>query len=111
MLNICFIIIMEVKEMGYTIESGDVFVGKRKFREEMPRLIEEAKQASTKIIITDRGEPEAVCMSIEEYEALNELIEDLHDRNVLMMVSKSRKEIESGDVFSIDELKEFLEVE
>ena len=111
MINNCSIIIMEVKEMGYTIESGDVFVGKRKFREEMSQLIEKARQASSKIIITDRGEPEAVCMSIGEYEALNELIEDLHDRNVLMMVSKSRKEIESGDVLGIDELKEFLEIE
>lgn len=97
--------------MGYTINSSDIFVGRRKFREGMTALIKKAHQKKSKIIITDRGRPDAVCIPIEEYEALMEYLEDVHDRNMLLMVAKSRKEIESGEYLKIDELREFLDLE
>lgn len=96
--------------MGYRIESSDIFVGRRKFREELPALIEKARDSQSKIIITERGEPDAVCLPITEYEALMELLEDMHDRNILLQVAKSRREIERGDVLGIEELEEFLEL-
>ena len=97
--------------MGYTINSSDIFVGRRKFREGMTALIKKAHQKKSKIVITDRGQPDAVCIPIEEYEAMMEFLEDAHDRNLLLMVAKSRKEIESEEVLTIDELREFLELE
>ncbi|MFH1150434.1 MAG: type II toxin-antitoxin system Phd/YefM family antitoxin [Actinomycetota bacterium] len=97
--------------MGYSISSSDMFVGRRKFREGMTALIKKAHQKKAKIIITDRGRPDAVCMPIEEYEALIEYLDDVHDRNVLLQVARSRREIESGDVMGLEELKGFLEIE
>ncbi len=96
--------------MAYTIDASDIFVGRRKFRESMPALIKKAQQKRAKIIITDRGQPDAVCLPIEEYQALMELLEDLHDRNLLLMVAKSRKELESGEFMVAEDLKEFLEL-
>lgn len=96
--------------MGYTISSSDIFVGRRKFRESMGALIKKAHQKKSKIVITDRGRPDAVCIPIEEYEAMMEYLEDVHDRNLLLMVAKSRKEIDSGEVLGLDEFKEFLEL-
>ncbi|MBU1672364.1 MAG: type II toxin-antitoxin system Phd/YefM family antitoxin [Actinobacteria bacterium] len=97
--------------MGYSISSSDMFVGRRKFREGMTALIKKAHQKKAKIIITDRGRPDAVCMPIEEYEALMEYLDDVHDRNVLLQVARSRREIESGEAMSLEELKGFLEIE
>lgn len=96
--------------MGYTISSSDIFVGRRKFREGMGALIKKAHQKKSKIVITDRGRPDAVCIPIEEYEAMMEYLEDVHDRNLLLMVAKSRKDIDSGEVLGLDEFKEFLEL-
>lgn len=96
--------------MGYSISSSDMFVGRRKFREGMTALIKKAHQKNAKIIITDRGRPDAVCIPIEEYEALMEYLEDVHDRNLLLQVARSRAEIENGEVLGLGELKEFLEL-
>lgn len=97
--------------MGYSVSSSDMFVGRRKFREGMTALIKKAHQKKAKIIITDRGRPDAVCMPIEEYEALMEYLDDVHDRNVLLQVAKARGEIERGEAMGLDDLKEFLEIE
>jgi prevent-host-death family protein len=97
--------------MGYKIDHSDIFVGRRKFRESMPSLIKKAHQKRSKIIITDRGQPDAVCLPMEEYQSLMELLEDLHDRNLLLMVAKSRKELEAGEFLVAEDLKEFLELE
>jgi len=97
--------------MGYRIESSDIFVGRRRFREELPTLIERARDSHSKIIITEHGEPDAVCLPVTEYEALMELLEDMHDRNILLQVAKSRKEIEHGEAQGLEELEGFLELE
>ncbi len=97
--------------MGYSIESSDIFVGRRKFREGMTALIKKARQKQSKIIVTDRGQPDAVCLPIEEYEALMEYLEDVHDKNVLLMVARSRRAFETGDYMTLDELEEFLRLE
>ena len=75
--------------MGYTMNSSDIFVGRRKFREDMTALIKKPHQKKSKIVITERGQPDAVCIPIEEYEVLTEFLEDVHDRNFLLMVAKS----------------------
>lgn len=96
--------------MGYTVSSSDIFVGRRKFRENMTAHIKKARQKKSKIIVTDRGQPDAVCIPIEEYEALMEYLEDVHDRNMLLSVARSRKEIESGEFLEVGELEEFLQL-
>jgi hypothetical protein len=39
-----------------------------------------------------------------------EYLEDVHDRNMLLSVARSRKEIESGELLDVGELKEFLQL-
>jgi len=97
--------------MGYAINSSDIFVGRRKLRESLPTLLPQARKEHSRIVITDRGEPEAVCLPIEEYEAMLELIEDLHDRNLVEMVSESRREIQRGEVMEAAGLREFLDLD
>ena len=47
-------------------------------------------------------------MPIEEYEVLMELIEDMHDTNLVMTVAKSRREIDKGETVGLEELRKSL---
>jgi prevent-host-death family protein len=97
--------------LSYPVRKEDEFIGKREFRAKMPDIIYRARQKGSRVFITDRGKPDAVCMPIEEYEALMELIEDMHDKNLVMTVSRSRREIERGETVGLEELKKSLGLE
>ena len=94
--------------MPYPVRKEDEFIGKREFRAKMPDIIYRARKKGSKVFITDRGRPDAVCMPIEEYEALMELIEDMHDANLVMSVHKSRREIAKGETVGLEELRKSL---
>jgi prevent-host-death family protein len=96
--------------MSYPVHRGDDFVGRRDFRERLPEILKAARKKKSLVFITDRGKPDAVCMPVEEYEALTELMEDLRDPELISMVKKSRREIERGEVMELEELKEYLEL-
>lgn len=96
--------------MPYPVHREDEFVGKRDFRERLPEILEAARKKKSLVFITDRGKPDAVLMPVEEYEAFVELLEDLRDPELISMVKRSRREIEKGEVMSLEELKDYLDL-
>lgn len=60
------------------------------------------------VIVTRRGRPAAVLVPVDEYHALEETAEILSDRQMLAAIEEGLREVEQGDTFTLDELRQEL---
>lgn len=68
-------------------------------------LIEETANKLRSFIITHRGKPKAVVISIDELESWQETLDVLTENpNIVKDIAKSRKEFKEGKTISLDEL-------
>ena len=68
-------------------------------------LIEEVANKLRSFIITHRGKPKVVVMSIDELESWQETLDVLTENpNILKDLAKSKREIKEGKVISLDGL-------
>lgn len=74
-------------------------------RQNLPKLVKQAKNEGESFEITVNGRFEAVIMSAEDYEELIETIEILSDQAILKDINKSEKQIKKKEVVKLSELK------
>ncbi len=83
-----------------------------KLKELRPGLPEVIKNIDTKLdrfIVTKRGKPVAVMLSVDDYEGLLETLEILSDKDTVRRIKKAKKEISEGKTISLQKLKERIE--
>jgi antitoxin YefM len=83
-----------------------------KLKELRPGLPEVIKSIDTKLdrfIVTKRGRPIAVMLSVDDYEGLLETLEILSDKDAVRRIKKAKKEIREGKTISLQKLKERIE--
>lgn len=71
--------------------AADKFYGVKEARQNFTEIVKQAHELLQRFIITNRGEPEAVVMSIDEYEDLLEVIEDLSNPELIDEIAEARK--------------------
>ncbi len=77
-------------------------------RSRLSELVDEVEARHEHLVITRNGRPAAVVLSADEYEALEETLEILEDPETLGALGESEKDVRSGRVFSLSEVKRDL---
>lgn len=68
----------------------------RELRPKLPSVIRDAAATSARYIVTRRGKPEAVILSIEDYESLLETLDIERDPSLVRRLRKAQEEIKKG---------------
>jgi prevent-host-death family protein len=68
----------------------------RELRPKLPSVVRDASATSARYIVTRRGKPEAVILSIDDYESLIETLEIQSDRALLRRLRQAEAEIKKG---------------
>lgn len=79
------------------------FVGTHELRKDLSRLLASVKLAGEPIVITSQGKPTAVLTSVENYNQLQEMIDELQlaikeltDKTYIKTLVEEKKKIKSG---------------
>lgn len=81
----------------------------KKLRPDLPAVIKNVDTRLDRYIITRRGKPVVVMMSVDDYESILETIEILSDRQAVKRIKQAKKEIAQGKTVSLENLRRKLE--
>ncbi len=68
----------------------------RELRPRLPGVVRDASATSARYVVTRRGKPEAVLLSIQDYEGLLETLEIERDSALLKRLRKAELELKKG---------------
>lgn len=68
----------------------------RELRPKLPSVVRDAAATSARYVVTRRGKPEAVILSIEDYESLMETLEIERDPALVRRLRKAEAELKKG---------------
>ena len=77
-------------------------------RQNLPTLVEKAEKQLKQYVITVRGIPSAVLMSLREYESWKETNEILADKGLMRAIRQGEKEIKEGKLYDWEDVKKEL---
>lgn len=77
-------------------------------RNKLPTLVDNAKKKLNEYVITVNGSPEAILMSIKEYESWKETMEILSDPELMEAIREGEKDIKEGRVYNWEDVKKEL---
>ena len=84
----------------YTFSGGETTmtntISLKNLRPKLPKVIEGIDKKFERYIVTKRGNPVVVMLSIEDYESLTETLDILEDKETMQRVRKGEKEIQQG---------------
>jgi len=95
----------------YTLFGGPIMtntISLKELRPDLPKVIEQIDNKLARYIITKRGKPVVVMLSIDDYESLTETLDILADRETMRRVRRGEAEIRKGETRSWKELKHSL---
>ncbi len=70
----------------------------KKLRPELPRVIERIDKKLDRYVITRRGEPVAVMMSVDDYESLIETLDIVNDPVTMKRLKRAENDAKKGRV-------------
>lgn len=89
------------------------FVGSHELRKELTRLLDNVKKTNEPVVITSQGKPTAILTSVENYNQLQEMIDELQlaikeltDKAYIKTLVEQKKRIRSGKGISAQKLYE-----
>jgi len=80
----------------------------RDLRPKLAKILKNISDRFDRYIITKRGSPEAVIMSIDDYESILETMDIESDKAIMHRLSKADKEKKAGRGRSLDQIKKDL---
>ena len=80
----------------------------KKLRPNLPKVIQEIDSKMTRFIVTKRGKPAALMMSVEDYESLIETLDVLSNSGLSERIKIAEEELRNGNVRALDEIDEEL---
>ena len=84
----------------YTIKEDTTLVGVSELRNRMDKVLEEARHH--KVIIERRNKPVAVLMAIDQYDAMEEILDRIEDLELGRGARKREKSSKGSDYISIE---------
>ena len=78
-------------------------ISTRSLRANLANVIKDVKTNFDRYIILRRGEPEAIIMSIDDYEGWLETIEIMSDKKAMADIKKAKKELREGKFHTFKE--------
>ena len=80
----------------------------RELRPKLASVIENIHGKFDRYVITRRGKPEVVMMSIEDYESILETLEIQADKQLMKRINKSGQDLKKGKGVSLNALNKEL---
>lgn len=80
----------------------------KKLRPELPRVVERIDKKLDRYVITRHGEPVAVMMGIDDYEALMETLDILNDPVTMKRLKRAELDVKKGRAISWAKAKKKL---
>jgi antitoxin YefM len=74
-------------------------------RKVLPNIVDEVSGGHEHVVITKRGRPQAVVMSVEEFESWQETMEIMADRKAMAAIAEAERDIKAGRVRSWNDIK------
>lgn len=84
----------------YTIKEDTTLVGVSELRNRMDKILEETRQH--KVIIEKRNKPIAVLIAIDQYNAMEEILDRIEDMELGRAAKEREKRSSSHDYISIE---------
>lgn len=75
-------------------------------RQDLSGIVEEVSSTHERIVVTRHGEPAAILMAVDDYEAMEETLEILADDDLVRAIESS---LRTTKRYTLDEVKEHLE--
>lgn len=85
-------------------------VSLKELRPKLPKIMGEVDAKMDRFIITRRGKPIALIMSIDDYESLLETLDILSDKKLLKRIKKAEEDIKKGKVESLDKIEKEMDI-
>ena len=83
-------------------------VSLKDLRPDLPKVIERIDHKLDRYVVTRRGTPIVVMMSVDDYESLMETLDILSDKNLVKDIKKAEDELETGKGISWVKAKQKL---
>ncbi len=80
----------------------------KELRPGLPRIMEGVESRMDRVVITKRGKPLALMMSIEDYESIVETLAVLSDPRLAKRIKQAEAEVRAGKVKSLDKIDKEL---
>lgn len=80
----------------------------REFRSNLSRLLSDVADRREHVLVTRNGQPAAVLIPIDEYEALEETADILSDLEMLAEIEAGLGEFARGETITLEELRSEL---
>ena len=93
------------------------FVGSHELRKDLTRLLDNVKKTNEPVVITSQGKPTAILTSVEDYNQLQEVIDELQlaikeltDKAYIKTLVEEKKKIRSGKGIPAEKLYKELRI-
>ena len=77
-------------------------------RPKLPKIIEEIDSKMDRFIITKRGRPVALMMSMDDYESLLETLDVLSNSGLMKKIKQAEADIKKGNVKTLERIEKEL---
>ena len=75
-------------------------------KDKLSQLVKETAETTGHVVISVNGRSQAVLISMEEYESLQETIDILKDKSLVKKIASSMEDIRKGDVIDFEDIRE-----
>lgn len=79
-------------------------------RPRLPKIIDDIDSKMDRFVITRRGRPVALMMSIDDYESLLETLDVLSNKGLMKRIKQAEADIRKGNVKSLKKIEKELGV-
>ena len=80
----------------------------KKLRPNLPKVVNEVDSKMDRFIITKRGKPVAMMISVDDYEILMETLSVLSDPKLVRRIRRAEKEVRNGNTIILDKVEKEL---
>jgi len=80
----------------------------RELRPKLANILKGVHDKFDRYIVTKRGQPEAVIMSIEDYESILETMDIQADKGLMRRIKKAEEEIKKGKGVPLERIRKEL---
>ncbi|MCK4462775.1 MAG: type II toxin-antitoxin system Phd/YefM family antitoxin [Candidatus Omnitrophica bacterium] len=80
----------------------------KELRPNLPKIIKEIDSKMDRFIVTKRGRPVALMISIDDYESLLETLDILSDKKLMKNIKQAESDIKKGNLKALDKIEKEL---
>ena len=80
-------------------------VSLKELRPKLPKIMGDIDSKMDRFIVTKRGKPVALIMSIDDYESLLETLDILSDKKLMRRIKSAERDIKKGNVEALDKIE------